>query len=42
MILRLTLSAGAWVPATTEEDNVFDHADQTKWHRASARRAISL
>jgi putative transcriptional regulator len=40
--LDAELSAGAWVHATSDEGIVFDQADQTKWHRAFARRAISL
>jgi putative transcriptional regulator len=40
--LDAELSAGAWVHATSDEGIVFDDADQTKWHRAFARRAISL
>ena len=36
------LSAGAWVHVTSDEGIVFDQADQTKWHRAFARRAINL
>jgi putative transcriptional regulator len=40
--LDAELSVGAWVHATSDEGIVFDHADQTKWHRAFARRAISL
>jgi putative transcriptional regulator len=40
--LEAELKAGAWTHATSEEDIVFDYADQTKWDRAFARRAISL
>jgi putative transcriptional regulator len=40
--LDAELSAGAWVHATSDEGIVFDQADQTKWHRAFARRVISL